>query len=273
MNFTAEILAVQDALNALGHTRVNRDGLAGPGTWGGIAHELGLGIESVTPQNLRDVIATVQRDLARRHIYSGPADSIAGQLTWDGIRRALARGAAFPPAPLEDLPPPVPAEAPLAGIVDDRSEHDIATLHPRVQQKARDFILRGNSALAPQILHVVITSATRTCAEQTALYAQGRTAPGKRVTNAPAGFSNHNFGIAFDVTIFRGGEPVWESPLYRTTLAGIGRALGFTWGGDWKGIVDEPHYELHPSWASGMGEGELLAELRRRQAAGKDIFA
>nr|WP_295770097.1 M15 family metallopeptidase [Rhodoferax sp.] len=41
----------------------------------------------------------------------------------------------------------------------------------------------------------------RSCAEQDALYAQGRTAPGNKVTNAKSGDSNHNFGIAFDIGV------------------------------------------------------------------------
>ena len=42
--------------------------------------------------------------------------------------------------------------------------------------------------------------------EQAKVYAQGRTAPGKIVTHAKPGHSNHNFGVAFDVGIFVGGQ-------------------------------------------------------------------
>jgi len=44
-----------------------------------------------------------------------------------------------------------------------------------------------------------LISGLRTYEEQDALYAQGRTAPGPKVTNAPGGHSNHNFGLAFDM--------------------------------------------------------------------------
>jgi peptidoglycan L-alanyl-D-glutamate endopeptidase CwlK len=27
-------------------------------------------------------------------------------------------------------------------------------------------------------------------------------------------------------------------------IASIGKAYGFTWGGDWKGLVDNPHFEV-----------------------------
>jgi hypothetical protein len=62
----------------------------------------------------------------------------------------------------------------------------------------------------------------RSFAEQDALYAQGRTKPGKIVTKARGGFSNHNFGVAFDIGVFKGGSDpekaktfVPESPLYK----------------------------------------------------------
>lgn len=276
VNHQTDILAVQRTLNALGHIRVNEDGLAGPRTWYAIAHELGLGIDEVSTARLADVIAAVQRKLAGLMIYKGPADGIAGRLTWEALRRALDVPNR-PPKPSDDVPPPEmpqpPAEAPLPGIVDDRSEHAIETLHPHTQPIARLFIIKCNAALAAQGLHAVITSGTRTYAEQAELYAQGRSRPGKVVTNAPAGFSNHNFGLAFDVTLFVGSTPVWESPLYRRVLAPIGKKLTLSWGGDWANITDEPHYEDEPAWARGLTEGRKLAELRRRHNAGEDAFA
>lgn len=44
------------------------------------------------------------------------------------------------------------------------------------------------------------------------LYRQGRTNPGPKVT--PAGYSNHNFGVAFDVGIFMGDKYLEHSPMY-----------------------------------------------------------
>jgi peptidoglycan L-alanyl-D-glutamate endopeptidase CwlK len=78
--------------------------------------------------------------------------------------------------------------------------------------------------------------------------------------------------LAFDVTEFNGSQPVWDSPNYKK-MGTIGKNMGLTWGGDWKSIVDEPHFELHPSWASDMSESQMLAELRRRHDKGMDAFA
>jgi peptidoglycan L-alanyl-D-glutamate endopeptidase CwlK len=46
---------------------------------------------------------------------------------------------------------------------------------------------------------LLITQGLRTWQAQDALYAQGRTAPGKIVTNARGGYSHHNFGLAVDL--------------------------------------------------------------------------
>lgn len=43
-----------------------------------------------------------------------------------------------------------------------------------------------------------VTSGVRDSAQQAALYAQGRTAPGPVVTDAPAGTSAHEYGLAID---------------------------------------------------------------------------
>lgn len=270
MNFAAQIFATQDRLNALGHWRVNRDGLAGPQTWSSIVHEFGLGIDEVTQRNLPDVIAAAQRCLAKLGIYHGPANGIADAPTWAAVMNALD----IPALPADaELPPHPPTEQPFEGQVDARSEAMIATLHPHARPKFLAALLAANKAVATQGLHWVITSGTRTYAQQHALWLQGRGLPGPVVTNADSGWSNHNFAIAADTTLFSGGEPVWDSPLYRRVWGPCVRAALLAWGGDWSGLVDEPHAEDRPEWAEGMSEGAMLARLRALTAQGKDIFS
>jgi peptidoglycan L-alanyl-D-glutamate endopeptidase CwlK len=187
------------------------------------------------------------------------ADGVVGPATWAAIQ---------PPA--KAMPPaakPASQEG-SAGKVDERSEKVIATLHPQLRDLARKFVL----AAAEQGVTIKLISGLRTYNEQDALYAKGRTAPGPKVTNARAGYSNHNFGLAFDIGVFSGGKYLPESPLYKT-VAHIGKWLGFEWGGDWTSIKDEPHYQLRPKWANGMKESAMLAELRRRTLAKIDYFA
>lgn len=149
--------------------------------------------------------------------------------------------------------------APVTAGVDDRSAKNIATLLPPVQPLARALI----HAASNQDIIIKVISGTRTYAEQDALYAKGRTTPGPKVTNAKGGFSNHNFGIAFDIGIFRGGAYIPESPIYKV-IGSLGKNLGLQWGGDWQSIVDEPHFEYNP-------KGFTVSQMRERKAAGQPV--
>lgn len=198
-----------------------------------------------------EAIKDVQRTLGLE------PDGYAGPVTWAAIRKQIV-GNAAPPA----APPTFDAEQ-----LDERTRNCIATLHPEVQKRALAFVKEVRN----RGLDVRIISGTRSYQEQNALYAQGRSAPGPRVTNAPAGYSNHNFGLAFDVGIFRNGRYLDDGREYRE-IAPIGKAHGFTWGGDWQSIQDEPHYELRPYWAANLSESQMLAELRRRKEDGRDAL-
>lgn len=208
--------------------------------------------------NIPAIVAAVQRKLNLED------DGIDGPKTWAAIHKAIV-GTDWQDKP---LPPDNVTIVEGAVGVDARSEAAIQTLLPEVQPYARALLIKA----AQQGIKLVVTSATRTYAEQDALFQQGRSKPGKIVTNARAGHSNHDFGIAFDVTIFDGPTPIWESPRYKAVGA-IGRALGLTWGGDWTSINDEPHFELKPAWAKTLSEGSMLSMLRTRKEKGQDFFA
>ena len=198
--------------------------------------------------NLAATIRAVQSKL------NVEADGIAGPQTWDAIHQSIV--GADVPAPLTD------------GRTDDRSEGNIATLLADVQPYARALI----HAAAAQDIAIKVISGTRTYEQQDALFEQGRSKPGPRVTNARGGYSNHNFGIAFDIGIFDSGRYLEESPLYKV-VGSIGKSLGLAWGGDWKALLDEPHYELRPPWARDLSERDLLTGLRDRHARGAEVFA
>jgi len=107
---------------------------------------------------------------------------------------------------------------------------------------------RGTQLLercATQGLALVVTQGLRSMAEQDQLFAQGRTAPGKIVTNARAGESYHNFGLAFDVLVLDAmGKADWSSGNPGWARAGgVGEDLGLGWGGRWTGLVDLPHFQ------------------------------
>lgn len=199
------------------------------------------------------IIRAVQAELGL------PVDGKADPQTWGAIYTRLV------PAPPAGQPA---AALPLTATVDDRSETTIATLHGAVKPYARALVTKA----ADVGITIKIIGGTRTYAEQDALYAKGRTAPGPRVTNAKGGHSNHNFGIAFDVGVFQGKSYLGESPKYKAVGA-LGVELGLEWGGNWTSFKDQPHFQLRPAWAAGMSESAMLAELRARKAAGTDAYA
>lgn len=104
----------------------------------------------------------------------------------------------------------------------------------------------------------IITCTVRTQADQDALWAIGRTKPGKKVTWTRK--SNHIKGTAFDICILIQGKPLWnpqmdadQDGIPEYTEAGlIGESVGLKWGGrftktDKNGKrvpnPDAPHFE------------------------------
>lgn len=203
---------------------------------------------------LDQMIAAVQTELGIQ------VDGKAGPQTWGAIYRRIV---SKPPARKATEAP-----APDMAAADPQSEKHIATLMPEVRPLARALVHKA-AAMGMQIR---IISGFRTYEEQAALYAQGRSAPGRVITNARPGYSNHNFGIAFDVGVFEGKRYLGESPKYKAVGA-LGMDIGLDWGGSWKTRVDEPHFQLRPAWAAGMAERQMLAELRSRRTSEAPVYA
>ena len=204
---------------------------------------------------IEEMIAAVQAELKIQ------VDGKAGPETWGAVYRRIVkpanRPAAAPGTTVTDV-----ADA------DPRSEKHIATLLPEVRPMARALVQKA----AGMGIRIKVLSGFRTYDEQAALYAQGRTTPGKVVTNARPGYSNHNFGIAFDIGVFEGSTYLPESPKYNAVGA-LGMDIGLEWGGSWKSIVDAPHFQLRPAWAAAMPEKQMLAALRARRESESPVYA
>jgi peptidoglycan L-alanyl-D-glutamate endopeptidase CwlK len=105
-------------------------------------------------------------------------------------------------------------------------------------------------ALAAQLLTegivIIVMQGMRTWAEQDALYAQGRTTPGKIVTNAKGGQSYHNLGCAVDCAPLNPDKSVdWNAnhPQWKC-MEELGVSLGLVSGANWVRLVDAPHFQL-----------------------------
>ena len=148
-------------------------------------------------------------------------------------------------------------------MIDPRSAKVIGTLLLKVQPTFANLLIELKKHFQEKGIECKYISGHRTYAEQDALYAKGRTAPGPIVTKARGGFSNHNFGVAVDVGLFLpDGRYLGDTPFYRDIGKVVAKFPTLEWGGDWK-FVDEPHIQ----WKTGL----TMAQMRERVAAGKSI--
>lgn len=131
-----------------------------------------------------------------------------------------------------------------------RSKDTLKGVHPRMVQLME-------AAIIDSPVDFTVTDGVRSTAKQQGLYAQGRTAAGSIVTNADGvkNKSNHQakadgFGHAVDICPFKNGGLAWNDTAAFKQLAkhikdkAATLGISIAWGGDWKTLVDLPHYEL-----------------------------
>ena len=175
---------------------------------------------------ITDDVRTDQRLLNLAGFKAGAVDGVVGPKTRAAYERWREAEAAM-------------------GEVDERSVRNIRTLLPQVQVVVRDWLLEQAYPAARELGYVVkVICGTRSWKEQEELYAKGRTAPGPRVTNAKAGSSWHNYGVAWDVGLFTAsGGYVSDGKVYERFGKLAGLPVGCEWGGNWKSFKDFPHYQ------------------------------
>lgn len=131
----------------------------------------------------------------------------------------------------------------------------IEDLHGRLQMLCK----RHMEACKRLGVAIITTSTLRDQEYQTYLYKQGRSAPGKIVTNSKL-IGPHGFGLAYDVApVTPDGKTVlWNDAVKWEIIGTEGKKLGLTWGGDWKSLCDKPHFEL----TDGLTASELRSGKR-----------
>ena len=154
--------------------------------------------------------------------------------------------------------------------METKSIDRINTMHPKVRQKALDAYKEAVKA-TPVGVHPFIDEGLRSFERSDALYAQGRTKPGNIVTNAKGGSSLHNYGLALDFHLQVNGKDVWPNNFRADKnwmkVVEIFKKHGFTWGGDFKSIIDAPHFEM----TFGYSVKQLLA-LKQSGKVDKDGY-
>ena len=180
-------------------------------------------------------------------------DAVDGQIGHTTL--SLIEDELLPPVqvPTPEVPKtPEPSPTPSAGV-DARSARNILTLNPKARPAFERLVIEGTRiARSLGAESYAMISGTRTYAEQDALYAKGRTTNGPVVTNARAGYSNHNFGIAGDFGSFDKGGNYLDNN------------LPIEWGGDWSSFRDEPHFQ----YVTGLSTSEMRARVKN----GEDIL-
>jgi len=125
-------------------------------------------------------------------------------------------------------------------VITSRNLND---LHPLVKSKALGHVAACKAAG----IDLLITCTYRDNDAQNALYAQGRTAPGRKVTNARGGQSFHNYRVAYDVVPLRNGKPVWgttgEDGVLWEKVGALGEIWGLEWAGRWTRMKEFPHFQ------------------------------
>jgi hypothetical protein len=122
---------------------------------------------------------------------------------------------------------------------DPITAHRVAQLHPKYRAVFEEFIDDIENSFNTTFR---VAQGFRTFEEQQALYDQPKHGL-PRVTNAPAGKSFHNYGIAVDIVEMINGKPNWGFKY--STLVPYASKYGLTWGGSWPGTLkDLDHFQV-----------------------------
>ena len=117
------------------------------------------------------------------------------------------------------------------------NSRSLSDLNPKVAAMCSEFINRCKA----EGIDVIITSTYRDAEAQNKLYAQGRTEPGKKVTNAKAGQSYHNWRVAFDFVPLVNGKAMWNDAVLFLKCGEIAEGVGLEWAGRWKKFNETAH--------------------------------
>lgn len=138
------------------------------------------------------------------------------------------------------------------------ASRSLSDLDPEVHQLATKFL----KDCAEAGIDILIYCTYRSPEEQDALYAQGRTKPGRIVTNARGGQSWHNHRRAFDFVPMVDGKPQWEDKSLYLKAGGIAESVGLEWAGRWTGKLRET---AHCQFTSGKSLAQMQSSTKNER--------
>lgn len=119
------------------------------------------------------------------------------------------------------------------------SESRLSQVHPVLAARIRQLY----SILLVDGTEIHVTQGLRTYAQQSQLYGQGRTSPGPIVTDAHAGYSMHNFGLAVDLDPFNAEIPDWNAAdVHWQDMLDKALTCKLAEGAKWRTFPDKPHF-------------------------------
>ena len=195
------------------------------------------------------MIATLQARIAQTYLqqlgfYSGAIDGLWGDVSQNAAETWLER---------TKLPPLEPApqkDDEGFGVTNPRTMKYLATLDPKAQPAFRKFIALASAEAYRNGCDYTMISGYRTWDEQADLYRKHQDG-GPHAS--PAGYSMHNFKIAGDFGVFKGGTYLDDGTPAQQAFAekihhgcgALAASCGLIWGGKWSGgSHDDPHYQI-----------------------------
>lgn len=130
-----------------------------------------------------------------------------------------------------------------------RTIENLGSLNKKALAKLEPFVTAAEQAMEKHGVKVEVISGLRSWVAQAALFAQGRTKPGRIVTKARPGSSWHNYGLAIDLGLFSNGvyldevDPKRADRLYQE-IGSIAAKHGIEWAGNWKSFTETPHFQV-----------------------------
>lgn len=120
----------------------------------------------------------------------------------------------------------------------------IEEAHPLIREELKRQYLEINKKL-PVGVRLRFSWVYRSHEEQHKLFLKR-----PKVTNADAGQSIHNYGLAFDIVILfdKDGNGTfetasWKYDKYFEMVVKYFKSKGYEWGGDWRRFKDKPHFQ------------------------------
>ena len=150
-----------------------------------------------------------------------------------------------------------------------RTIENLAGLNRKFKAQAEKFLIAAQPICDHHGIIIEVISGLRSWKQQAALYAQGRTKPGRIVTRARPGSSWHNYGLAIDLGLFANGkyldaaDPKRADRIYKE-LGTLAATRGIEWAGTWKTFTETPHFQNR----FGMSIAEAKTKM---EAVGFDV--